>query len=347
MLRRRGFTLIELLVVIAIIAVLVALLLPAVQQAREAARRAQCRNNLKQLGLALANYQETTTLFPPGNIASAVGGWGLSWYPRIFPYIDQETILNKMTYDGSHPGWSCCGDPATTGGTYNCQAINGRKIPALLCPSSPLAALRDSGACMQMNPHYWGIMGATDGNGFTNAPNRTSMCCGCCGGQQGTGTLTIGGMFRMMNARGVQEATDGLSNVLFLGEHSNFIFDNTGTYQTTQVTGTHGMMMGSPNLNPQEQIGTGWMFERQFNLTTVRYSPNAPARDNHASWPGIGDNYGINNPLNSAHNGGIHGVFGDGAVRFIGDNVDMATLRKICTRDDGQGQELDALAPAI
>ena len=74
--RRRGFTLIELLVVIAIIAVLIALLLPAVQQAREAARRTQCKNNLKQMGLALHNYHDTYNGFPPGNVASSVGGWG-------------------------------------------------------------------------------------------------------------------------------------------------------------------------------------------------------------------------------------------------------------------------------
>ena len=83
--RRRGFTLIELLVVIAIIAVLIALLLPAVQQAREAARRTQCKNNLKQMGLAMHNYHDTFMGFPNGNIASSAGGWGMSWYMRILP----------------------------------------------------------------------------------------------------------------------------------------------------------------------------------------------------------------------------------------------------------------------
>ena len=105
--RRRGFTLIELLVVIAIIAVLIALLLPAVQQAREAARRTQCKNNLKQMGLALHNYHDTYNGFPNGNIASAAGGWGMSWYMRILPYVDQAPVFNKLTFSGTHPGWSC------------------------------------------------------------------------------------------------------------------------------------------------------------------------------------------------------------------------------------------------
>ena len=90
--RRRGFTLIELLVVIAIIAVLIALLLPAVQQAREAARRTQCKNNLKQMGLALHNYHETYNGFPPGNVASSVGGWGISWC-FLIPLINVANTL--------------------------------------------------------------------------------------------------------------------------------------------------------------------------------------------------------------------------------------------------------------
>src|SRR6218665_2548422 len=108
--RRSGFTLIELLVVIAIIAVLVAILLPAVQQAREAARRSQCQNNLKQIGIALHSYHETYGMFPPGNVASSVGGWGPSWYMFILPYIDAANTFNQLNFSGVHPGWTCCGD---------------------------------------------------------------------------------------------------------------------------------------------------------------------------------------------------------------------------------------------
>ena len=103
---RKGFTLIELLVVIAIIAILVALLLPAVQQAREAARRSQCKNNLKQLGVALHNYHEVFSTFPNGVVASAVNGWGTSWWARILPYTDQPGLYEQLTFDGAHPGWT-------------------------------------------------------------------------------------------------------------------------------------------------------------------------------------------------------------------------------------------------
>ena len=77
------------------------------------------------------------------------------------------------------------------------------------------------------------------------------------------------------------------------------------------------------------------MLERQFNTTTVRYSPNAQAVDNNAAWPGVGDNYGINNPLSSAHTGGVHILLLDGSVRFLGDNTDMLTVRGLATRADG------------
>jgi len=99
--RSRGFTLIELLVVIAIIAVLVALLLPAVQQAREAARRSQCKNNLKQFGLAWHNYHDTYNIFPMGGALNAAGSWdapGVSWEARALPYIDQAPIYNQINF---------------------------------------------------------------------------------------------------------------------------------------------------------------------------------------------------------------------------------------------------------
>lgn len=329
--RRRGFTLIELLVVIAIIAVLIALLLPAVQQARESARRTQCKNNLKQLGLAMHNYHDTFNLFPPGNVASRVGGWGPSWWIFILPYLDQAPVYSSLTFDGVHPGWSCCGDAS---GVANGAVMRRAKINAAICPSSPLDAMRDTGGGPTTITQYHGITGATDGPGFTNPASQMALCCGCCGGASiPNGILSGGGMMGPMRAYGIKDATDGTTNVILIGEASDFIYNSAGS-KTVAVNGAHGILMGSPNLNYPARC-PGCMFERQFNLTTVRYSPNAPAIDNNAAWPGVGDNYGMNNPLRSAHTGGVHVLLADGSVRFLGDNTDMVTVRGLATRADG------------
>ena len=329
--RRRGFTLIELLVVIAIIAVLIALLLPAVQQAREAARRTQCKNNLKQMGLALHNYHDTYNGFPPGNVASSVGGWGISWYIRILPYVDQAPVFNKINFSGAHPGWSCCG---SSEGQANGDVIRGIRFAFTVCPSSPMDDLRDSGGGPTEHPQYYGIMGTTDGDGFLNNPSRKANCCGCCGNQASTGQIASGGMFVPVDSKKIRDVVDGTSNQVFVGESSDFIFGNAGGSKNTDVQGVHGIMMGGPNLTRIENC-PGCMFERQFNITTVRYAPNAPAINNNPAWPGIDDNFGINKPLNSAHTGGIHVLLVDGAVRFVSNSTDMQTLRRIMTRDDG------------
>lgn len=131
---------------------------------------------------------------------------------------------------------------------------------------------------------------------------------------------------------------DGTTNVMVVGEASNFIWSASpaaGGSKTVPVNGAHGIMMGTSNLTTVE-ISAGGMFERPFNLTTVRYSPNAPAINNDSNWPGVGDNYGSNNPLSSAHTGGVQILLGDGSARFLSDNVDMLTLRRLSTRNDGQ-----------
>lgn len=331
--RRRGFTLIELLVVIAIIAILIALLLPAVQQAREAARRTQCKNNLKQMGLALHNYHDNYQYFPNGNVASSVGGWGLSWYPRILPFVDQAPLFNQLTFSGTHHGWAW-NDPANNpSGVQNGTAFSNSSLSFVICPSSPMLPKRDAGGFNIPNAQYMGIMGATDGNGFTNPANRKALCCGCCGGQQATALISSGGMFVPVRAYGIKDCTDGTSNTILVGEASNYVKSSAGA--NVQVNGTHGIMMGSPNLTIIDNC-PGCMFERQFNLTTVRYPPNAPAIDNDVAWPGIGDNFGMNNPLSSVHTGGVHVLLADGTVRFISNNVNMLTLRLLCTRDDNQ-----------
>ena len=149
--RKHGFTLIELLVVIAIIAVLIALLLPAVQQAREAARRTQCKNNLKQTGLALHNYHDTFNQFPSafGNqTVNSSGGerWGHSQWVSLLPYFDQAPLFNQWNFLANDEGW---------GGNQNIS--RDAKIPTLKCPSSILPDKSPNGF---VTAHYYGIQGA-------------------------------------------------------------------------------------------------------------------------------------------------------------------------------------------
>ncbi len=157
--RRRGFTLIELLVVIAIIAILIALLLPAVQQAREAARRTQCRNNLKNWGLALHNYHDQANQFPPGAITGQGGSWGTSFYAALLPQIDQAPLFNRLVFTGNHPGWTGSG-----GGGINGAAVGNIFIPPMFCPSSPYEQMIQdgNGGAVMTAASYVGISGAVD-----------------------------------------------------------------------------------------------------------------------------------------------------------------------------------------
>jgi prepilin-type N-terminal cleavage/methylation domain-containing protein len=330
--RRRGFTLIELLVVIAIIAILIALLLPAVQQAREAARRTQCKNNLKQIGLGLHNYHDIYDTLPPGALASSVGGWGASWYMRILPQIDQAPLYSQITFSGAHHGWTAsAAGGAGPEGTANGAALARADISWAICPSSPLEKKRDTGSVRTTITQYHGISGATTGNGYTVAAANQALSSG--GIITGTGSLVVG------RSIGFKDMTDGTTNVMVVGEASNFVWTAApaaGGSKTVPVNGAHGIMMGAANLTTVE-ASPGGSFERVFNCTTVRYSPNAPAvPSDTASWPGTGDNYGPNNPLSSAHTGGVQVLLGDGSARFISDNIDMLTLRRLAVRNDGQ-----------
>ncbi len=140
--KRKAFTLIELLVVIAIIAILIALLLPAVQQAREAARRRTCKNNLKQLGLAFHNYHDVFGTFPIGAQSPI---YQANWRVSILPYLDQAPLYNKLTQTpangrgyNTYNGWT--GDGGYGTGADSNEVLNNAIVPLYKCPSSPLSA---------------------------------------------------------------------------------------------------------------------------------------------------------------------------------------------------------------
>jgi prepilin-type N-terminal cleavage/methylation domain-containing protein/prepilin-type processing-associated H-X9-DG protein len=332
----RGFTLVELLVVIAIIGILIALLLPAVQAAREAARRSQCANNLKQIGLALHNYHDTYKTLPPGGMGMPNWTWGLSWMPRVMPYTEQSAGYQKMSWIGDHPGWTYNGG-ATWTGPINGAAWQNVRLSVLLCPSSPLEPMVDAGqGWIITRAQYTGISGATDGNGFVNNANRQRQCCDCCNSVIAQGLISSGGVLTAANPAsgrglvGFHQITDGTSNTLMVSECSNFIYNDTYTKKDQTVNTVHGFLMGTPWPRAVEEQGGNWA--RLFNCTTIRYPPNSVG----TAYPGCGANDGQNNGIYSAHPGGVQGLFGDGNVRFISDTIDMYNLRLLATRDDGK-----------
>ncbi|QDV34803.1 DUF1559 domain-containing protein [Tautonia plasticadhaerens] len=195
---RRGFTLIELLVVIAIIGVLIALLLPAVQSAREAARRAQCTNNLKQLGLALHNYESASAGFPPGivtttsNLPDEFSTW-VAWSPQsmLLPYLEQQPLYNAANFN-----WACCwyGDEAYV---TNSTVVFTR-IAAFLCPS-------DGNAGVQNINSYYASLGTTIHR--YGPPNGDT-----------TGPFTLYNSQSRSGRYGISDLKDGTSNTIAFGE---------------------------------------------------------------------------------------------------------------------------------
>ena len=322
-LRRTAFTLIELLVVIAIIAVLIALLLPAVQQAREAARRTQCKNNLKQVGLALANYHDTFLMFPAG--ATWNNGWGHCWVVAIMPYADQANLYNQWNFSAQE-GW--------IGSNVNFTPITAARIPWTLCPSSSLPQFAANRGEFQNRPvqnnQYVAISGAENSpNGvYTNNSGATRNGSFANGGVYGGG-----GMLPHNDWKNIRDCTDGTSNTALVGELSDLTWNAGRTTSGDRRPGaTWGWPMGSgwtgKNNDPAANgAGPGWM-------TTVRYAPNSLNLDNNGVRSGEQDR--VNTPLASQHVGGVHVAMGDGTVRFISNNIDMNLLTYLCVSNDGQ-----------
>jgi len=323
---RRAFTLVELLVVIAIIGILIALLLPAVQAAREAARRSQCSNNLKQIGLALHNYHDTYKTLPYGawSARNSGGNWGMSWWAGTLPYVEQGAGYDRLTFVGGHPGWTW--SPV---GQLNGDVFHEVNIPYMVCPSSPLEPMHDAGGGKRITrPHYVGISGATDGDGFTNRPRQQRNCCTCCASVTGGGLVSAGGVLVAMETHKFADISDGTTNTLLVGECSDFIFAANGIDKTAQVNSNHGWLMGTDS--PQRVMDNTTTYWRVYNCTTLRY----PINSVKLGLPGVGNNDGQNNGVYSSHPGGAQFALADGSVRFVSETIPMFTLRILATRND-------------
>ena len=192
----------------------------------------------------------------------------------------------------------------------------------MICPSSPLPVLGDTGGGYQlMRAHYAGLAGSNNNvaDGFTTATTRTIG--------NPTGTLSLSGMLVPNQGIRVQDCTDGLSSTIMVGEQSNFVLDAAGN-NPTRINGEHGWIMGSSNGGSGANYPNGG--DRCFNITTIDYRPNGV----RLGMTGVQNNDGQNNGFFAAHTGGVHTLMSDGTVRFINNNISMLTLRVLSNRND-------------
>jgi prepilin-type N-terminal cleavage/methylation domain-containing protein len=326
---KRGFTLIELLVVIAIIAILIALLLPAVQQAREAARRTQCKNNLKQLGLAVHNYHDTFNSFPFGYYLVPPFTNYKNAFTLLLPYIEQTTVYNQI--DQSVPMMN-----GPTGYNATAQATNvamaATIIPAFMCPSSPAAQTDDylypaNGFAPTIPPVNctWrgarcdysgatGVRGVYANLAYNNNPggNRNGAIVAAGGGAPGlSGSRT-----------NMRDITDGTSNSFLFGERTGGV----RIYRKSQSV-TVPAIVGQTN-------GGSWsdslLFEHWLQGSLYDGSPGTGGGPCAMCTNLRGDGF------HSFHTGGCQFVMCDGAVKFVSENISQAVFAGAITIQKGE-----------
>ncbi|MES2789444.1 MAG: DUF1559 domain-containing protein [Planctomycetota bacterium] len=306
-LRRKGFTLIELLVVIAIIAVLIALLLPAVQQAREAARRTQCKNNLKQLGLALHNYHDVAQQFPPGGFFT--GTWTFNrgnFLVMLLPYFDQGTVYNQIDFK-----FATQLDAQTTNGELLCQKV----IAALLCPSD------DANGLM------------TNGQNTTPSPRAVTNYASCIGSQR-FAVCTTG--WNTLNSNGSVNHGDSYDSSQISGVFAHYSWAAKIRDITDGTTNTIAMGETRPKCSTHQQ--NGWMHQNSLWCGTTA-GINIVTCTGESGYGGTchtETEWGAAQAFKSRHVGGCHVTLCDGSVRFLSQNIDYLTLQKLGDRRDGQ-----------
>ena len=322
---RRGFTLIELLVVIAIIAILIALLLPAVQQAREAARRSTCKNNLKQLGIAIYNYHDTYNQFPMNYERDFSGSDGrngqqVSWMIGILPYVDQGPLYELIDFNYGYKN-----DPRGTGNPSN-SWVSQQTLAVYRCPSDTSApdpmSGRSDGAGSRALTSYKGCAGANWQWGVWQTDPRDSQpahpsSTDRWGHNQGHGLDRGNGMFfRAWNysySTRERDVTDGTSNTFAIGEAIGAYSNWTWWFWANGTTATTSIPLNAPAV-----CSGGAGLQKDQALRACRGDWN--------------NNYSFK----SMHSGGGQFCMGDGSVRFISENIDLNIYRAMGTIMNGE-----------
>ncbi|MEW4562691.1 DUF1559 domain-containing protein [Bremerella sp. JC770] len=311
---RRGFTLVELLVVIAIIGVLIALLLPAVQQAREAARRMQCTNHMKQIGLALHNYHDTHLVFPPATInpgcrycdASPVPAFmkdnvrNVTGHLLLLPYLEQGALHDQIDFRfpvglSAHDDVS---DPSAADAAGNLDAIKGVRIDLFACPSDPGD---QPGTSTATNFHYYTVDYYRTSYGFVSSNWDDNSHNGRLYWNSSDNNPSQRPAFGINGAAKFRDLTDGLSNTVLMCESP--------------------MQKTSSNYGPY--WGT-WTNTFWLKMSQGINTPDSPPSPTVYAWtPG------------SYHPGGMNSLFGDGSVRFLSETTNSTTLQNLARIADG------------
>ncbi|MDR3196356.1 MAG: DUF1559 domain-containing protein [Planctomycetaceae bacterium] len=324
---RNGFTLVELLVVIAIIGVLIALLLPAVQAAREAARRMQCSNHLKQIGIALHNYNDTCKDLPFATTTDLNvndGDWRShrSWAVALFPFIEQQPLYSQLIF-GAVGNFDTSANPKT-----NLTTLNGVTVSYFYCPSNTRGKMREdtiSSVTYKLQKiNYVGIGGTVkDPNNVTNdiTPNFSVY-----GLRTFNGTIIATGDNggTSISSIGLEALSDGTSNTIGVSEQSHLVKDSSGNPQDWGVSGHRG---GGWNGNRSNSWGP--------NIVHIFWTINSicPGTVGSAT---CNQPYSSNTVITSPHAGGAQVTVMDGSVRFISETVDLNNvLLRLAARNDG------------